>query len=60
MLRLLAASHWEEPDVYVSLEARVGCGIGTCLGCRVATVAGPKRICTEGPLFPLRELPWLT
>jgi len=60
MLRILAREYGNEPDVYVSLEARVGCGIGTCLGCRIATSRGPMRICTEGPLFALKELPWLT
>jgi dihydroorotate dehydrogenase electron transfer subunit len=60
MLRILAREYGGQPDVYVSLEARIGCGIGTCLGCRVETTAGPKRICVDGPLFPMEELPWLT
>jgi len=60
MLRILARDYAGEPDVYVSLEARIGCGIGTCLGCRIETSEGPKRICVEGPLFPLEALPWLT
>lgn len=60
MLRILARDYRGEPDVYVSLEARVGCGIGTCLGCRIATSNGPRRICAEGPIFALEELPWLT
>ena len=60
MLRILAREYRDEPDVYVSLEARVGCGIGTCLGCRISTSEGARRICVEGPIFPLKELPWLT
>jgi len=60
MLRILARDYRGAPDVYVSLEARVGCGIGTCLGCRIETSAGPKRICVDGPLFPMEALPWLT
>ena len=60
MLRILAQEYRGQPDVYVSLEARIGCGIGTCLGCRVGTASGPKRICKEGPLFALEELLWLT
>lgn len=60
MLRLLARQYRDEPDVYVSLEARIGCGIGTCLGCSIETTTGMQRICKEGPLFSLRELPWLT
>ena len=60
MLRALARAYRSESHVYVSLEARVGCGIGTCLGCRVATSRGPKRICVDGPLFSAEELTWLT
>jgi len=60
MLRILAREHRGDPDVYVSLEARIGCGIGTCLGCRIETSDGPKRICVDGPLFPTEALPWLT
>jgi len=59
MLRLLARTYRGEPDVYVSLEARIGCGIGTCLGCSIETKSGMRRICTEGPLFAIDELPWL-
>ncbi|MFC2079051.1 dihydroorotate dehydrogenase [Candidatus Bipolaricaulota bacterium] len=59
MLRLLAQHYSDQPDVYVSLEARIGCGIGTCLGCSIQTTAGMQRICKEGPLFPIGELPWL-
>lgn len=59
MLRLLAQQYRDQPDVYVSLEARIGCGIGTCLGCSIRTSAGMQRICKEGPLFPIGELPWL-
>jgi len=59
MLRLLAQRFQSQPDVYVSLEARIGCGIGTCLGCSIETKSGMKRICTDGPLFPVGELPWL-
>jgi len=60
MLRLLARRYRGEPDIYVSLEARIGCGIGTCLGCNISTTSGSQRICREGPLFALEELPWLT
>ena len=60
MLRLLAQQYRKEPDVYVSLEARIGCGVGTCLGCSIETSTGMQRICKEGPLFALEELPWLT
>lgn len=35
----------------LSLEARMGCGFGACMGCTVMTTEGPKRICKEGPVF---------
>lgn len=34
-----------------SLEERMGCGFGICMGCSVHTSAGPARVCTEGPVF---------
>ena len=36
---------------YYSLEARMACGIGACLGCSIKTVNGMKRVCHEGPIF---------
>ncbi|MBU1050665.1 dihydroorotate dehydrogenase electron transfer subunit, partial [Candidatus Bipolaricaulota bacterium] len=59
MLRLIAQQYRQEPFVFVSLEARIGCGVGTCLGCSIETSTGMQRICKEGPLFALEELPWL-
>ena len=41
-----------------SLEERMGCGTGVCLGCTVQTTEGPQRICHEGPVFPKDLLPW--
>jgi dihydroorotate dehydrogenase electron transfer subunit len=42
----------------VSLEARMACGIGACLGCAVATADGHVNVCSEGPVFDTRELGW--
>ncbi len=41
-----------------SLEARMGCGFGACMGCTVETVDGPKRVCKDGPVFRKGELIW--
>ena len=41
-----------------SLEARMGCGFGACMGCTVETVAGAKRVCRDGPVFSGGELIW--
>lgn len=43
---------------YVSLEEHMACGFGACLGCTVSTVKGNKRVCKEGPVFPIREIVW--
>ena len=36
----------------VSMEERMGCGFGACMGCTIQTTQGPKRVCKEGPVFP--------
>lgn len=41
---------------YVSLEARMGCGFGACMGCSIKTKDGPKRVCKEGPVFEAGEV----
>lgn len=33
-----------------------GCGLGLCLSCVVETRRGPRRACTEGPVFDLFDL----
>ena len=40
----------------VSLEARMGCGFGACMGCSIETTKGPKRVCKEGPVFNASEV----
>ena len=36
---------------YLSLEHRMLCGLGACLGCTVQTKKGSLRVCKEGPVF---------
>lgn len=40
----------------LSLEERMACGIGACLGCVTKTTHGYKRVCREGPVFPADEV----
>lgn len=40
----------------VSLEERMACGVGACLGCVVSTRKGYRRVCRDGPVFDLREV----
>ena len=48
----------EENEVkcFVSLEKRMACGLGACLGCVVQTKGGMKRVCKDGPIFEITEL----
>lgn len=39
-----------------SVDERMGCGIGACLGCVVETRDGYKTSCREGTVFPLKDL----
>lgn len=59
---MLEALHWITKDrnipAYVSMEERMACGIGACLGCVVKTTAGYKRVCKEGPVFDIRDIVW--
>ncbi|MBE0600609.1 MAG: dihydroorotate dehydrogenase electron transfer subunit [Firmicutes bacterium] len=41
-----------------SLEERMACGFGACMGCSIHTVSGAKRVCADGPIFEKEELPW--
>ena len=64
MLRALKAyAEKEGIPLYVSMEERMACGIGACLGCVCRTAeADPHthvnntRICKDGPVFDAREV----
>ncbi len=43
---------------FVSLEERMACGVGACVGCVVQTVRGYKRVCKEGPVFDIKDIVW--
>ncbi len=42
----------------VSLEERMACGIGACMGCSVLTRSGYKNVCSDGPVFDAKEIKW--
>ncbi|MDU3087470.1 MAG: dihydroorotate dehydrogenase electron transfer subunit [Peptoniphilus harei] len=50
----LAKEH--EVTTYVSLEKRMGCGLGACLSCSCETKRGRRRSCKEGPIFKGSDL----
>lgn len=44
---------------FVSLEARMGCGVGVCQGCAVKNVeSGYELVCKEGPVFNSAQIDW--
>ena len=42
----------------VSLEEKMACGIGACLGCAVLTTDGYRMVCKDGPVFKSTEIIW--
>jgi len=42
----------------VSLEVRMGCGMGACYGCSINTKKGLKKVCRDGPVFQLDDILW--
>jgi dihydroorotate dehydrogenase electron transfer subunit len=44
----------------VSLENTMACGIGACLCCVEDTLDGNKCVCSEGPVFNIDKLKWLS
>ncbi len=42
----------------VSLEVRMGCGLGICYGCTLKTKRGLKQVCQDGPVFDLDDVLW--
>ncbi|MCF7935689.1 MAG: dihydroorotate dehydrogenase [Synergistales bacterium] len=58
MLRALCRSVPSGVRCFVSMEARMACGYGGCLGCAVPTTGGMRRACTDGPVFAGEEILW--
>ena len=59
MLRAMARlPELKDKPVQVSLELRLGCGFGVCLGCSVPTGNGNLLVCRDGPVLPLGEVRW--
>lgn len=51
------ASHGIKTPCFVSLEERMGCGMGACLVCVCKTAdGGNARVCRDGPIFPIEEV----
>lgn len=53
----------QQMEAFISLEERMACGVGACLGCVCKTTrkdphshVNHARICTDGPVFDAREV----
>ena len=63
MLQALAGMLKGRYFCQVSLEERMACGVGACMGCAVAVrdEKGDKayrRVCADGPVFDLKDVIW--
>jgi dihydroorotate dehydrogenase electron transfer subunit len=42
----------------VSVEERMACGVGACLGCAISVKSGYRKVCSDGPVFDIDEFIW--
>ncbi|HFI0398210.1 TPA: dihydroorotate dehydrogenase electron transfer subunit [Streptococcus suis] len=60
MMKYVDQRFQDHPHAYLSLEARMACGIGACYACVVKPKRGQehenKRVCKEGPVFETGSL----
>lgn len=54
LLKFVQAQYHDLDHVYISLEERMGCGIGACHACD--TKKKDKRVCKDGPVFHRDEV----
>lgn len=58
-----AVADWQEMKqverfLEVSLENKMACGLGVCLCCVEDTQEGHKCVCSDGPVFDVKDLKW--
>lgn len=59
MMKAVAAFATEaQIDCEVSLENKMACGLGACLCCVTETTEGHKCVCSDGPVFNIKDLTW--
>jgi dihydroorotate dehydrogenase electron transfer subunit len=63
MLQSLSTILSDKYACQVSLEERMACGVGACVGCAVAVKDEKggkiyKRVCADGPVFELKDVIW--
>ena len=56
-LPMLKAVNSKYTKGYISLEARMACGLGACMGCVVKDTEGNSlRVCKDGPVFEIGKV----
>ena len=56
-LPMLRALNSQYKKGYISLEARMACGMGACMGCVVKDIEGHSlRVCKDGPVFEMGKV----
>ena len=55
---IVAQNQQKSKPVQISLEVRMGCGLGVCYGCTVKTKSGLRQVCKDGPIFDLGDILW--
>ena len=59
MMKLVSSIAMEyNVPVQVSLEERMGCGVGACVTCTCTVAGARKRVCKDGPVFNGAEVEW--
>jgi len=58
MYKAIAAKHIRKKLIQVSLEERMGCGLGACYSCTIKTKIGLMQVCRDGPVFDLDNILW--
>lgn len=57
MLKVLQQQYKGKKEGYISLEERMGCGIGACFACVCHNEEGSyRKICSDGPVFQAEEV----
>lgn len=60
MVAVAKVAHQASIACEVSLENTMACGIGACLCCVEKTTEGHSCVCTEGPVYNINKLTWLS
>jgi dihydroorotate dehydrogenase electron transfer subunit len=58
MYKSIASQHLGRNLIQVSLEERMGCGVGACYSCTIKTRIGLMQVCRDGPVFDLDDILW--